>query len=116
FGISIIFLKAGTLDLVELRAVVGDMGPLGLAAGALFLAGFGVKAALVPAHTWQAGYLVDGGRYALFGCTMAPGFNGACFEAGDEEQLIEQYPEREADIIRLSVNDGETRMPDGFAS
>jgi len=71
---------------------------------------------VVPAHTWQAGYLVDGGRYALFGCTMAPGFNGACFEAGIAEKLIEQYPEREVDIIRLSVNDGETRMPDGFAS
>ena len=31
---------------------------------------------VVPANTWQAGYLMDGGRYALYGCTMAPGFCG----------------------------------------
>ncbi len=27
--------------------------------------------AVVPANTWQAGELLEGGRYALFGCTMA---------------------------------------------
>ena len=32
---------------------------------------------VVPANTWQAGSLVPGGRYALFGCTMAPGFTSS---------------------------------------
>jgi predicted cupin superfamily sugar epimerase len=69
---------------------------------------------VVPAHTWQAGSLLPGGRYALFGCTMAPGFSGAGFEAAVAEDLIAQYPQRAGDILRLSVNGHETRMPKGF--
>lgn len=70
---------------------------------------------VVPAHTWQAGYIVPGGRYALFGCTMAPGFSGSGFEAGIAEKLIDQYPERKEDIRRLSINGQESRMPEGFS-
>jgi predicted cupin superfamily sugar epimerase len=69
---------------------------------------------VVPAHTWQAGSLVPGGTYALFGCTMAPGFCGKGFEAGIAETLIQQYPERADDILRLSVNGRTTRMPEWF--
>ncbi len=69
----------------------------------------------VPAGVWQAGHLLDGGRYALFGCTMAPGFSGECFEAGVAGDLIGEYPEREDDILMLSINGGVTRMPPGFA-
>jgi hypothetical protein len=36
----------------------------------------------VPAGVWQGGCLAEGGEYALFGCTMAPGFTPGCFEAG----------------------------------
>jgi predicted cupin superfamily sugar epimerase len=69
---------------------------------------------VVPAHTWQAGSLCPGGRYALFGCTMAPGFTGAIFEAGIASDLIRQYPGRAADIERLSINGSLTRMPKDF--
>lgn len=69
---------------------------------------------VIPANTWQAGYIAPGGRYALFGCTMAPGFNPGCFEAGTAGDLIKKYPDRAKDIIRLSVNGNETRMPEGF--
>ena len=69
---------------------------------------------VVPAKTWQGGFIVPGGRYALFGCTMAPGFAGADFEAAVPEDLIKQYPDCSEDIIRLSVNGHETRMPEGF--
>jgi predicted cupin superfamily sugar epimerase len=66
----------------------------------------------VPAGVWQGGCLAEGGEYALFGCTMAPGFTPGCFEAGLADRLTAQYPDR-ADIIRkLSVNGPETRMPD----
>lgn len=68
----------------------------------------------VPAQVWQAGCLREGGQYALFGCTMAPGFTGDCFEGGLAEKLIEQYPERAEVIRKLSVNGHETRMPDGY--
>jgi len=70
---------------------------------------------VVPAYTWQAGSLLPGGRYALFGCMMAPGFSGSGFEAAIAEELIAQYPDRAIDIIRLRVNRHETRMPKGFA-
>jgi predicted cupin superfamily sugar epimerase len=71
---------------------------------------------VVPAHTWQAGYMLPGGRYSLFGCTMSPGFTGSGFEAGIAEELISQYPTRASEILRLSVNGHQTRMPTGFAT
>lgn len=71
---------------------------------------------VIPANTWQAGSIIPGGRYALFGNTMAPGFDGSDFEAGTISNLIEQYPDRADDILRLGVNDGITRMPEGFKS
>jgi predicted cupin superfamily sugar epimerase len=58
----------------------------------------------VPAGTWQAGELLPGGCYALFGCTMAPGFTPDCFEASPAEPLIARWPARAADIRRLAVS------------
>lgn len=69
---------------------------------------------VIPADTWQAGCIVPGGRYALFGCTMAPGFNGEDFEAAYVEELVKKYPSREDIIRKLSINGDETRMPEGF--
>jgi predicted cupin superfamily sugar epimerase len=71
---------------------------------------------VIPAGVWQAGCLNDGGRYALFGCTMAPGFTGTCFEAGLADELIKQYPSKTAIIKKLSVNGHQTNMPEGFAT
>lgn len=68
----------------------------------------------IPANVWQAGYLNHGGRYALFGCTMAPGFNGDIFEAADPTDLIENYPEYKDDILRLNLIIGDTHLPYGF--
>ena len=69
---------------------------------------------IVPANVWQAGILNTEGRYALFGCTMAPGFSGAVFEAADTMQLIAQFPDYKDDILRLNNNAGVTHLPDGF--
>jgi predicted cupin superfamily sugar epimerase len=57
----------------------------------------------VPAHVWQAGDLLDGSTYALFGCTMAPGFVPACFAAGDAATLLAGWPSRAADIARYAA-------------
>jgi predicted cupin superfamily sugar epimerase len=70
---------------------------------------------VIPSGTWQAGHLVDGGRYALFGCTMAPGFTDAMFEGGTRRVLLSAYPDRAADIARLACEEGATRLPEGFA-
>lgn len=51
FGVALVLLKAGTLDLAYLAAEV-QPSPLLTVAGALFVLGFGVKAALVPSYTW----------------------------------------------------------------
>jgi predicted cupin superfamily sugar epimerase len=58
---------------------------------------------LVPAGVWQAGELVPGGRWALFGCTVTPGFTDDCFEAGRVADLLGTHPARAADIERLGV-------------
>jgi len=71
---------------------------------------------VIPAGVWQAGELVAGGRWSLFGCTMAPGFTGTCFEGGTISGLLATHPDREPDIRRLGIpDDHSTEMPSGFA-
>jgi predicted cupin superfamily sugar epimerase len=47
---------------------------------------------VVKAGTWMGARLVAGGRYALLGATMTPGFVSGGFEQGDREQLRRRYP------------------------
>jgi hypothetical protein len=62
---------------------------------------------VVPAGVWQAGELVSGGTWALYCCTMAPGFTPDCFEGGRVADLLATHPARAADIERLAVPAGE---------
>lgn len=71
---------------------------------------------VIPAGVWQAGHMVEGGVYSLFGCTVAPGFTGDMFEGGTQQQLLDQYPNRIDDIRKLGINTNEIHMPKGFAS
>jgi predicted cupin superfamily sugar epimerase len=71
---------------------------------------------VVPAGVWQAGHMVAGGRYSLFGCTMAPGFTDDMFEGGVRDQLVDVYPDRVHDIHMLGCSEDERSMPKGFAS
>jgi proton-translocating NADH-quinone oxidoreductase chain N len=50
-GVALVLAQTGTLDLEQIRTTAAASPGL-LAAGALFLVGFGVKAALVPLHAW----------------------------------------------------------------
>ena len=50
-GIALVFAVTGSLDLAQIRNAAAPSSLL-LAAGALFVIGFGVKTALVPMHTW----------------------------------------------------------------
>jgi proton-translocating NADH-quinone oxidoreductase chain N len=74
-GIALVLFQTGTLDLVEIHARIHSSG-LTLAAGALFLIGFGVKAALVPLHTW----LPDAHTQAPSGISAM--LSGVVIEAG----------------------------------
>jgi proton-translocating NADH-quinone oxidoreductase chain N len=52
-GIALVLAQTGTLDLLEIQAhAANGVGAGLLAAGALFIIGFGVKVAIVPLHTW----------------------------------------------------------------
>ena len=72
--------------------------------------------AVIPAGVWQAGHMLEGGVYSLFGCTVAPGFTGDMFEGGTQKQLLPLYPDRAKDIQTLGISTDETSMPKGFAS
>ncbi len=54
---------------------------------------------VVPRGVWQGCRLIPGGRFALLGTTMAPGFDYDDYEPGDPDELIRRYPGC-ADLIR----------------
>ncbi|MFH8403183.1 cupin domain-containing protein [Streptomyces sp. NPDC018019] len=55
----------------------------------------------VPAGTWMAAEVADGGAWSLFGCTMAPGFTFDDYEHGDAAELAARYPQEAARITAL---------------
>jgi hypothetical protein len=46
----------------------------------------------VPHGVWQGARLVVGGKFALLGCTVSPGFEYADYESGSRRLLSEAYP------------------------
>jgi predicted cupin superfamily sugar epimerase len=71
---------------------------------------------VVPAGTWQAGHMLAGGSYSLFGCTMAPGFTGDMFEGGLRDELIAAYPDRVDEIVMLGCRPDQRHMPGDYVS
>jgi predicted cupin superfamily sugar epimerase len=65
-----------------------------------------VQVAVAPG-TWMGGEVVAGGRFALVGCTMAPGFTSEDFEAGERAGLVAAYPGRAEQITRLTRSDAD---------
>ena len=56
----------------------------------------------VPGGVWQGTRLRPGGRFALMGTTMSPGFDPRDFEPGDRETLLRSHPSARDFIIALS--------------
>ena len=54
---------------------------------------------LVRKGVWQGSRLCAGGRFALLGTTMSPGFESDDYEPGERKKLIADYPQFE-DLIR----------------
>jgi uncharacterized protein len=57
---------------------------------------------VVSRGTWQGARLAKGGRYALLGTTVAPGFEFADFEVGHSSDLLHSYPSFSDVIIALT--------------
>ena len=58
--------------------------------------------AVVPHGVWQGARLVPGGRWALVGCTMAPGWDEADFELGQRAALAAAWPQWAETIAALT--------------
>ena len=58
--------------------------------------------AVVPAGIWQGCFLNQGGKFALLGCTVSPGFEFADYESGRQNELLNKYPEQKDLVIQLT--------------
>jgi uncharacterized protein len=47
---------------------------------------------VVRGNTWMGCKLADGGKWALLGTTMSPGFAQSDYEGGNRDELIAKYP------------------------
>jgi predicted cupin superfamily sugar epimerase len=57
---------------------------------------------VVPAGVWQGTRLSEGGKLALLGCTVSPGFDYADYRGGSYGELKKKWPEREKWIRALT--------------
>jgi hypothetical protein len=53
---------------------------------------------VVPKGKWQASRLKAGGRWALMGSTVAPGFEFEDFELADRDRMLLQFPQLSQDL------------------
>jgi predicted cupin superfamily sugar epimerase len=77
------------------------LGPEG---GRVVILGADVKAGqrpqfVVPRGVWQGSRVAPGGKYALMGTTMTPGYDPGDYEAGSRSRLMKEYP-AVAELIR----------------
>ena len=48
--------------------------------------------AVIPRGVWQGARLLNGGKFALLGTTVSPGFEFADYESGRRDELVKSYP------------------------
>jgi predicted cupin superfamily sugar epimerase len=78
-------------DPVEMLMLKPDGSAEALLLGQNVLSGMRVQHT-VPGGTWQGSRLAPGGKFALMGTTMAPGFDPQDYEPGKRDALSSQYP------------------------
>lgn len=96
------FHAGDALELLRLDPATGraDWTRLGPAVGA-----DDVPQLLVPRGCWQGARLAAGGRWALVGCTLVPGWAEADFELGGRAALTVAWPQW-ADAITALTREG----------
>jgi len=88
-------------DPVEMLQLLPDGGSALLTLGPDLRAGHYVQLT-VPAGIWQGTRIVDGGKVALLGCTVTPGFDFADYRSGKYEELAAGWPLEAARIKALT--------------
>jgi len=58
--------------------------------------------AVVPRGVWQGARLAPGGRFALMGTTISPGFDFRDLELGGRASLVKEYPKHRNTIFDLT--------------
>lgn len=66
------------------------------------IAGGQVFQAVVRAGQWFGSRLVQGGSFALVGCTVAPGFHFDDFEMARRDDLIDTFPQHRTVIEQMT--------------
>jgi hypothetical protein len=67
---------------------------------------------VAPRGVWHGSHMLAGGKFALAGTTMAPGFTNDDYLGGDRDDLIAQFPHEAELITRLTRPDEPLQMPD----
>jgi predicted cupin superfamily sugar epimerase len=79
-------------DAVEMLQLYGDGTGASIRIGNR-LKGGELPQVVVSRGVWQGSRLVQGGAWALLGCTVSPGFDFDDYEAGSRKQLCSGWPE-----------------------
>ncbi len=58
---------------------------------------------VIKYNSWFGAELLDKTSFALIGCTVSPGFDFSDFELGKRAELINEYPDYEYIISKLTV-------------
>lgn len=82
-------------DAVEMFQIAPD------GSGELIVMGTDMEAGMRPQHIvaggyWQGARLREGGKFALLGTTMSPGFDYADYETGTWDELVRSFPQHSA--------------------
>jgi len=88
-------------DPVEMLQLYPNGGSAVFTLGPDLMAGQHVQM-VVPAGVWQGTRLVDGGKVALLGCTVTPGFDFADYRNASADELIATWPLEAARIKKLT--------------
>ena len=88
-------------DPVEMLQLYEDGGSAVFTLGPDLDAGQHVQL-VVPAGVWQGTRLVEGGKVALLGCTVTPGFDFADYVSGSYAELAAKWPTETERIRKLT--------------
>jgi uncharacterized protein len=88
-------------DAIEMLQLMGDGRGRTVVIGNDLAAGQRPQV-VVGRNVWQGSRLVAGGKWALLGCTVSPGFEFEDYDAGDRALLSEGWPEFAVMIASLT--------------